>query len=298
MRVGLALPHYDFSLASGGPISFEAVATEAVRAERLGFDSVWVSDHFFVSLGRLGGGPDRYGSLEPMADARGARPDDVPGPARDARPVGGLPSPRPRREGRLGDRPALRRAARARPGSRVVRRRVRGVRLPVRLGGRAVRAARGDRRVPRGAVRRRAGVVPREAVRDARGVQPSEARPGAAAAAAGRQGRAEAAPARGTLRGRMEHGVAVDAGGLRPPRRGRPRSVRAFRTRSRAVPPVARPVHRGRPRRGRRDPPVRVDPGATPDAASRRRSTSCASTASWGRRTACSNGWNASRPSG
>ena len=67
MRVGLALPHYDYSLGSGRPLSFEAVASEAVRAERLGFDSVWVSDHFFASLERLGGGAERYGSLEPTA---------------------------------------------------------------------------------------------------------------------------------------------------------------------------------------------------------------------------------------
>jgi probable F420-dependent oxidoreductase len=67
MRVGLALPHYDYSLGSGRPMSFEAVASEAVHAERLGFDSVWVSDHFFASLERLGGGAERYGSLEPMA---------------------------------------------------------------------------------------------------------------------------------------------------------------------------------------------------------------------------------------
>lgn len=67
MRVGLALPHYDYSLGSGRPVSFEGVASEAVRAERLGFDSVWVSDHFFASLERLGGGAERYGSLEPMA---------------------------------------------------------------------------------------------------------------------------------------------------------------------------------------------------------------------------------------
>jgi len=66
MRVGLALPHYDFSLPGGGPVSFAPVAAEAVRAERLGFDSVWVSDHFFGSLGRYGGGPERYGSLEPL----------------------------------------------------------------------------------------------------------------------------------------------------------------------------------------------------------------------------------------
>jgi probable F420-dependent oxidoreductase len=66
MRVGLALPHYDFSLPGGGPITFDAVAEAAVRAERLGFDSLWMSDHFFASLERYGGGPKRYGTLEPL----------------------------------------------------------------------------------------------------------------------------------------------------------------------------------------------------------------------------------------
>jgi probable F420-dependent oxidoreductase len=66
MRVGLALPHYDFSLPEPGPVTFERVAEQAVRAERLGFDSVWVSDHFFASLERYGGDGTRYGSLEPL----------------------------------------------------------------------------------------------------------------------------------------------------------------------------------------------------------------------------------------
>lgn len=66
MRVGLTMPHYDFSLPGVRPITFEAVAEQAVRAERLGFDSVWVSDHFFASLERYGGGGDRYGTLEPL----------------------------------------------------------------------------------------------------------------------------------------------------------------------------------------------------------------------------------------
>ncbi|HET7235752.1 MAG TPA: LLM class flavin-dependent oxidoreductase [Actinomycetota bacterium] len=66
MRVGVALPHYDFSLPDGGPIAFDSVAQVAATAERLGFDSVWLSDHFFASLGRYGGGPERYGSLEPL----------------------------------------------------------------------------------------------------------------------------------------------------------------------------------------------------------------------------------------
>jgi probable F420-dependent oxidoreductase len=66
MRVGLALPHYDFSLPGGGPISFARVAEVALRAERLGFDSVWVSDHFFASLERYGGDDQLYGTVEPL----------------------------------------------------------------------------------------------------------------------------------------------------------------------------------------------------------------------------------------
>ena len=67
MRIGLALPHYDFSIPGVHPIGFDPVADVAVRAERLGFDSVWMSDHFFASLGRYGGGHERYGSLEPLS---------------------------------------------------------------------------------------------------------------------------------------------------------------------------------------------------------------------------------------
>src|SRR6185503_17325396 len=68
MRIGLALPHYDFSIPGVSPIRFEALAQVAVRAERLGFDSVWVSDHLFASLRRYGGGDERYGSLAPLTE--------------------------------------------------------------------------------------------------------------------------------------------------------------------------------------------------------------------------------------
>jgi probable F420-dependent oxidoreductase len=71
MRIGLTLPHYDFSLPGVRPITFEAVAEQAVRAERLGFDSVWVSDHFFASLDRYGGGDTLYGTLEPLTTLGG-----------------------------------------------------------------------------------------------------------------------------------------------------------------------------------------------------------------------------------
>jgi len=66
MRVGLALPHYDFSLPGGEPITFARVAQVATTAERLGFDSVWMSDHFFTSLERYGGDAELRGSLEPL----------------------------------------------------------------------------------------------------------------------------------------------------------------------------------------------------------------------------------------
>ena len=71
MRIGLALPHYDFSMPGANPVTFEAVAEVAERAERLGFDGVWVSDHFFSTLERYGGGPERHGSLEPLTTLAG-----------------------------------------------------------------------------------------------------------------------------------------------------------------------------------------------------------------------------------
>ena len=66
MRVGLALPHYDFSLPGAEPVTFARVAEVAATAERLGFDSVWMSDHFFTSLERYGGDDRPRGSLEPL----------------------------------------------------------------------------------------------------------------------------------------------------------------------------------------------------------------------------------------
>src|SRR5205823_9104345 len=66
MRFGLALPHHDFSVPQGGSVAFDRVAAAAREAERLEFDSVWISDHFFLSLARYGGGDDLQGSLEPM----------------------------------------------------------------------------------------------------------------------------------------------------------------------------------------------------------------------------------------
>jgi probable F420-dependent oxidoreductase len=71
MRIGLSLPHYGFSLPDGQPITFEAMAEWAVRAEDLGFDSVWVSDHFFYSFARYGVDPTPIAALEPLTSLAG-----------------------------------------------------------------------------------------------------------------------------------------------------------------------------------------------------------------------------------
>jgi probable F420-dependent oxidoreductase len=65
VRFGLALPHYDFSLGtSGGPVDWQLVQGWARRAEDLGFDSVWVSDHLFLDLAKYGGPARMQGSME------------------------------------------------------------------------------------------------------------------------------------------------------------------------------------------------------------------------------------------
>jgi probable F420-dependent oxidoreductase len=72
MRFGLALPHYDFSVPPAErPITFRRAAEVAQEAERLGFDSVWVSDHFLYSFARYGEPEPRYGSLEPLTTLAG-----------------------------------------------------------------------------------------------------------------------------------------------------------------------------------------------------------------------------------
>jgi probable F420-dependent oxidoreductase len=71
VRFGLALPHYGFSFPDHGPVSFARAAHYARLAERLGFDSVWVSDHFYLSIERYGGGPEKHDALEPVVTLAG-----------------------------------------------------------------------------------------------------------------------------------------------------------------------------------------------------------------------------------
>ncbi|HTG48527.1 MAG TPA: LLM class flavin-dependent oxidoreductase [Actinomycetota bacterium] len=78
MRFGLAIPQYGFSLPTG-TIAFDDAARWAIRAEELGFDSVWISDHLFYSFSRYGGDPTPIAALEPLSTLAGiaARTDRV-----------------------------------------------------------------------------------------------------------------------------------------------------------------------------------------------------------------------------
>jgi probable F420-dependent oxidoreductase len=71
MRFGLSLPQYGFSLPGGAPITFDQMAAWARRAEAMGFDSVWISDHFFYSFARYGADPSPISSLEPLTAIAG-----------------------------------------------------------------------------------------------------------------------------------------------------------------------------------------------------------------------------------
>jgi probable F420-dependent oxidoreductase len=71
MRFGLALPQYGFSLPDGVPVDFDVTVTWARRAEDLGFDSVWLSDHFFYTFTRYGGDPNPIAALEPLTALSG-----------------------------------------------------------------------------------------------------------------------------------------------------------------------------------------------------------------------------------
>jgi alkanesulfonate monooxygenase SsuD/methylene tetrahydromethanopterin reductase-like flavin-dependent oxidoreductase (luciferase family) len=70
MRFGLSLPHYGFSLPTQ-QITFADAAEWARRAEVWGFDSFWVSDHFFYSFARYGADPSPIASLEPLTTLAG-----------------------------------------------------------------------------------------------------------------------------------------------------------------------------------------------------------------------------------
>jgi probable F420-dependent oxidoreductase len=66
VRVGLALPQYDFSVPGESPLRWETLLDHARRAEELGFDSLWLSDHLFLDLAKYGGSSEPRGIYEPL----------------------------------------------------------------------------------------------------------------------------------------------------------------------------------------------------------------------------------------
>lgn len=57
MDVGIALPQFDYASSSDAPPPWETTRAWAVRAEELGFGSVWLADHLFLSMDFKYGGP-------------------------------------------------------------------------------------------------------------------------------------------------------------------------------------------------------------------------------------------------
>ena len=66
MHFGLALPQYDYSIAGERPLRFETVLDYAQLATRGGADSLWLSDHLFLDIGKYGGPDRREGCFEPI----------------------------------------------------------------------------------------------------------------------------------------------------------------------------------------------------------------------------------------
>jgi len=66
VRIGLALPQYDYSVAGESPLRWEHVVEYALAAEAAGYDSLWVSDHLFLDLAKYGGSPERRGVFDPI----------------------------------------------------------------------------------------------------------------------------------------------------------------------------------------------------------------------------------------
>src|SRR4051812_44999161 len=66
MRIGLALPQYDYSVARERPLRFETIVEHARVAEAGRADSVWLSDHLFLDLAKYGGSDTPEGCFDPI----------------------------------------------------------------------------------------------------------------------------------------------------------------------------------------------------------------------------------------
>ena len=67
MDVGLALPQFDYAADGEDAPAWDTTLDAAARAERLGFTSVWLADHLFLSMDfKYGGPPGRHRAVDPL----------------------------------------------------------------------------------------------------------------------------------------------------------------------------------------------------------------------------------------
>ncbi len=85
MRIGLALPQYDYSVVGESTLRWDTIVEHAAIAERAGYDSLWLSDHLFLDVAKYGGSDEQHGVYDPIValGALAAHHDD--GPAGHAR---------------------------------------------------------------------------------------------------------------------------------------------------------------------------------------------------------------------
>jgi probable F420-dependent oxidoreductase len=77
MRIGLALPQYDYSVAGSSRLPWSTVVEYAAGAAHAGYDSLWLSDHLFLDVGKYGGPGERHDGYDPIV-ALGALARVVP----------------------------------------------------------------------------------------------------------------------------------------------------------------------------------------------------------------------------
>jgi alkanesulfonate monooxygenase SsuD/methylene tetrahydromethanopterin reductase-like flavin-dependent oxidoreductase (luciferase family) len=66
VRIGFALPHYDYSVPGSSPLPYGTLLAYAKHADVCGYDSLWMSDHLFLDLAKYGGPAARSGSYDPL----------------------------------------------------------------------------------------------------------------------------------------------------------------------------------------------------------------------------------------
>jgi alkanesulfonate monooxygenase SsuD/methylene tetrahydromethanopterin reductase-like flavin-dependent oxidoreductase (luciferase family) len=67
MRLGLALPQYDYSVPGIDPLTFDVLLDHARLAASVGYEALYLSDHLWLDLAKYGADATNYGTFEPIA---------------------------------------------------------------------------------------------------------------------------------------------------------------------------------------------------------------------------------------